>query len=292
MDRIEGEFDSKQDVLVSGENIKTINDESILGDGNIDILSEVSWGDIEGVIDDQTDLKNALDSKQDTLVSGTNIKTINNTSLLGSGDISISPGASEWGDITGTLSDQTDLQNALNDKLPATYNALLSKYSVNDLVDFNSYIFFTSGVSFTDFNPPLCDSDPTLNKHLTRKSYVDNLFAGTELYNNPSGTNTDFTLSDSITNYKTIKITYTDNNGDCFRIVELPTSNCFDNLSIYGCYQDTNGTHMVIRNSFIDFSGTNATWTASRCCYMDITSNTQNVQSGNYIYIRKVVGYK
>lgn len=34
----------------------------------------------------------ALSNKQDTLVSGTNIKTINNTSLLGSGNISISGG--------------------------------------------------------------------------------------------------------------------------------------------------------------------------------------------------------
>lgn len=34
-------------------------------------------------------VKMAVDSKQDTLVSGTNIKTINNTSLLGSGDIEI-----------------------------------------------------------------------------------------------------------------------------------------------------------------------------------------------------------
>lgn len=31
----------------------------------------------------------SLNSKQDTLVSGTNIKTINNTSLLGSGNISV-----------------------------------------------------------------------------------------------------------------------------------------------------------------------------------------------------------
>jgi len=35
-------------------------------------------------------IKTALTGKQDSLVSGTNIKTINNTSLLGSGDISIS----------------------------------------------------------------------------------------------------------------------------------------------------------------------------------------------------------
>jgi len=49
-----------------------------------------TWGSITGTLSDQTDLQNALDAKQDTLVSGTNIKTVNGTSLLGSGDISIS----------------------------------------------------------------------------------------------------------------------------------------------------------------------------------------------------------
>lgn len=42
---------------------------------------------------------NALSDKQDTLVSGTNIKTINNQSLLGSGNITISGGGS--GTVTG-----------------------------------------------------------------------------------------------------------------------------------------------------------------------------------------------
>lgn len=37
-------------------------------------------------------VKTALDAKQDTLVSGTNIKTVNNTSLLGSGNIQINDG--------------------------------------------------------------------------------------------------------------------------------------------------------------------------------------------------------
>lgn len=45
------------------------------------------WGNITGTLADQTDLQNALNAKQDTLVSGTNIKTINSTSLLGNGDI-------------------------------------------------------------------------------------------------------------------------------------------------------------------------------------------------------------
>jgi len=55
---------SKQDTLVSGTNIKTVNSTSLLGSGDITV--------------------------QATLVSGTNIKTVNGISLLGSGDITIS----------------------------------------------------------------------------------------------------------------------------------------------------------------------------------------------------------
>ncbi len=58
----------------------------------------------------------ALDAKQATLVSGTNIKTVNGTSVLGSGNISISS-AVAWGGVTGTLSNQTDLQTALDGKV-------------------------------------------------------------------------------------------------------------------------------------------------------------------------------
>jgi hypothetical protein len=58
----------------------------------------------------------ALDAKQATLVSGTNIKTINGSTVLGSGNISISS-AVAWGGVTGTLSNQTDLQTALDGKV-------------------------------------------------------------------------------------------------------------------------------------------------------------------------------
>lgn len=43
----------------------------------------------------------AVASKQDTLVSGTNIKTINGESILGAGNIAIQGGTSNWDDITG-----------------------------------------------------------------------------------------------------------------------------------------------------------------------------------------------
>lgn len=58
-------------------------------------------------------------AKQDTLVSGTNIKTINGNTILGSGDLVISGASAVWGAITGTLSNQTDLQSALNAKVTA-----------------------------------------------------------------------------------------------------------------------------------------------------------------------------
>ena len=53
----------------------------------------------------------ALATKQPALSSGTNIKTIKNQPLTGNGNIDIT-----WGDLIGTLSNQTDLQNALNAK--------------------------------------------------------------------------------------------------------------------------------------------------------------------------------
>ena len=53
--------------------------------------------------------------KQNTLVSTTNIKTINGSSVLGAGDLVVS-GSAAWGSVTGTLSSQTDLQTALDGK--------------------------------------------------------------------------------------------------------------------------------------------------------------------------------
>ena len=50
---------------------------------------EATWGSITGVLNSQVDLRNVLNGKQATLVSGTNIKTINGQDVLGSGDIVI-----------------------------------------------------------------------------------------------------------------------------------------------------------------------------------------------------------
>jgi len=55
--------------------------------------SGATWGGITGTLSTQTDLQSELDNKQDTLVSATNIKTINGSSVLGSGDLAVGGGS-------------------------------------------------------------------------------------------------------------------------------------------------------------------------------------------------------
>lgn len=75
-----------------------------------------TWGGITGTLSSQTDLQTALNAKQPTLVSGTNIKTVNGGSLLGSGDISLPSNKIAVGtNVTGTTAN-TISANAL---LPA-----------------------------------------------------------------------------------------------------------------------------------------------------------------------------
>jgi hypothetical protein len=63
---------------------------------------------------DITGLDSALAGKQATLVSGTNIKTVNSTSLLGSGDIAV---GGSFATLTGVTTDNANLTSALNAKL-------------------------------------------------------------------------------------------------------------------------------------------------------------------------------
>lgn len=70
--------------------------------------------------------------KQDTLVSGTNIKTINGASVLGAGDLTVSGSGASWGSITGTLSSQTDLSTALSGKEPTITAGTTAQYYRGD----------------------------------------------------------------------------------------------------------------------------------------------------------------
>lgn len=80
-------------------------------------------------------LKTGLDTKQATLVSGTNIKTVNSTSLLGSGDIAITPNATHTGEVTGATTltvDKTTITNKVDTTIIASDMLLFSDASDSD----------------------------------------------------------------------------------------------------------------------------------------------------------------
>lgn len=93
---IEGTVENGSDVWSQGADTLTFDSTPTAGSNN-----PVTSGGV----------KTALDEKQDTLVSGTNIKTINNTSLLGDGNISIEP--NEIASITTTESSTSGGNNTV-----------------------------------------------------------------------------------------------------------------------------------------------------------------------------------
>lgn len=114
---IKSAVNSKQDALVSATNIKTINSTSLLGSGNID-TPDTTYSATDFDIKDLTDstsLRSSWTGKQDTLVSGTSIKTINSTSLLGSGNIAIEGGSGAF--------DYTETTNPLTTTNPTAIGA-------------------------------------------------------------------------------------------------------------------------------------------------------------------------
>ena len=213
---------TKQDILVSGTNIKTINNQSLLGSGNIEIqggsgsdysagtniditnnvisvtgitiptsntaftndAGYVNSGEVETQITSkgyitgytesdpvfqasaasgisaqdisnwnakldssaltpyytsaQTDtaISNATSGKQDTLVSGTNIKTINNQSLLGSGNIEIQGGS-------GSGSNIIEITQAKYDALTEYTQGAM--YVITDAQEINMDNYVTTG---------------------------------------------------------------------------------------------------------------------------------------------------
>lgn len=104
-------------------------------------LDSIDAEEIEKTIGDVAALQIDIEGKQNTLVSGTNIKTINGESVLGSGDIVISGGGStDWNDITNKPTIPTLQLNAYGD----TNNYIYAKagdvtYGVVSYVNISTY---------------------------------------------------------------------------------------------------------------------------------------------------------
>lgn len=101
-----------------------INDKIGTG-GSVDIVTEWEQTLSDEKVASEKLTKNTIDAKQDALQSGVNIKTINNTSLLGSGNIDIQGGG---GSVIGTGSFSIDNNGHLIVELP---NGVDNPYFIN-----------------------------------------------------------------------------------------------------------------------------------------------------------------
>lgn len=110
-----------------------INGTSITSNNVANILTNSAYNASSNKIATMSDVS----SKQDTLVSGTNIKTINNTSLLGSGNISISPTTVQ---VNGTSITSSGTANIVTE---GTYNSSTNKIATKSYVDNNATLSTT-----------------------------------------------------------------------------------------------------------------------------------------------------
>ena len=156
----------KQNTLVSGSNIKTINSQSILGAGNIVISGGTVDHDISPSSTNPVQnraIYSALQNKQDKLISGTNIKTINNLSLLGSGNIAIT--GDDYRLEQGTASNpntvylkkQTQVVSTIKTYVPEAHSVSITTEGDHTLRFVKTYntppIVLISGVRDSDSEP-------------------------------------------------------------------------------------------------------------------------------------------
>ena len=122
-----------------------------------------------------TDLNTALSSKQDTLVSGTNIKTINNNSILGNGNLNIAGGSATDVQINGTSITSGGTANIITE---SAYDNTTNKIAtMNDVPSTTSELTNDSNFAYTN---------------------VDNNFSAKETFNNAIEVNNGCTINSSV----------------------------------------------------------------------------------------------
>lgn len=116
-------FKNKQDKLVSGTNIKTINGESILGDGNIKIITDVS--NLETKNDAENKLANAK-AYTDTAKQGLQTSITQNTTLINAlrSDLTNEVSARSSGDAQTLASAKTYTDTTIREVIEDTEGAL------------------------------------------------------------------------------------------------------------------------------------------------------------------------
>ena len=286
---------AKQATLVSGTNIKTIEGQTLLGTGNIDLAkSDVGLGNVDNTSDANkpvsTATQTALNAKQDTLTL-TTTGSSGAATLVGA-TLNIPQysggGSTAWGAITGTLSSQTDLQTALDGKVDE--NSAITG-ATKTKVTYDAKGLVTAGADATTAD--IADS--------TNKRYVTD--ANLTVIGNTSGTNTGDNAVNSLysglaaskqdtlvsgTNIKTINSTSLVGSGDVavqatlvsatnIKTIngssilgsgDLVVSGGGGNTQIYLDQSPDNGTYALLSGSI---NGSNTLFTVSQGVYISGT---------------------
>jgi hypothetical protein len=173
---------TKQDTLVSGTNIKTVNSTSLVGSGNVAV--------------------------QETLVSGTNIKTLNSTSLLGSGNIVLTAnpsgvaGAIQFSNGSAFASDASNLfWDDTNNRLGIGTNAPTGKTQITEsfTTTGNNY----SAITFDGTLTSRATASDTIFGFRNTQSIVATALSQTIIANDLSP---DYTFFNANTNYIGLKV--------------------------------------------------------------------------------------
>lgn len=120
-----------------------------------DVIYEVSsddavWGNIEGDLDDQLDLKAALDAKQDTLTPGANISIVNGVISATDTTYSNLPAQTGGTDVSLVTTGEKATWNAKQDELIAGANITISNNVISATGSLSSVVWGQIGGSLTD----------------------------------------------------------------------------------------------------------------------------------------------
>lgn len=128
-----GEYTLSQATLLDTLDVKTINNTSLVGAGNIEVQEPLVSGTNIKTVNEQSLVGSGNISVQEKLVSGTNIKTVNGQTILGSGNIEISGGGEALFEII-------DLTSETNYKsISAIYNYMKNTVILDDYpISFNT----------------------------------------------------------------------------------------------------------------------------------------------------------
>lgn len=208
----------------------------------------------------------ALNNKQDTLVSGTNIKTINNTSILGSGNIDIGGGGVNVVQTTGTSTTDVMSQNAVTTALNNKQNS--GNYWNLDAEPQR----LTEATSIINENPSVQTSAIKIYGYDYQNRNFDNLYEfkyinGNPLFRNKYGSEVEVESYGNLSLVETSAITtsVTSSSTDA----QIPSAK-----AVYDEFQEklVAGDNITIVGNVISAVGGGSSYTAGRG--IDITNDT------------------